>query len=182
MSAHSEIVSGYRTGTWTIDPVHSDVSFTVRHLGVAKVRGHFDTVEGTLVTAENPLESRVEAVIKTESINTRNKQRDDHVRSADFLDVATHPDMVFTSTGIRHDGGDDLLIDGELSLCGVTRPVTLEAEIGGIGEGPGGTPIIGMSAETEINRSDFGVTGGPAGAAVSEKVKISLEIEAALQG
>jgi polyisoprenoid-binding protein YceI len=178
MTTHTEQVPGYQTGTWTIDPVHSDVSFVVRHLGVTRVRGTFDHVEGTVVTTEDPLQSQVTAVIKTASVNTRNDMRDDHVRTADFLDVETYPEMTFTSTGIRFEDGV-YLIDGDLTLRGVTRPVTLETEVGGFGPGmQEGHMVVGFSATTEISRSDFGVTGGTAGAAVSDKIKITLDIEA----
>lgn len=172
-------IPGYLAGTWSIDPVHSDASFTVRHLGISKVRGRFDSVEGTIVTAENPLESSVSATISAESINTNNKMRDDHVRSADFLDVEQFPALEFRSTALRPQG-EGFLLDGELTLRGVTRPVTLELEIGGFGEGPQGK-VVGLSAATQISRADFGVTGGAAGAAVSDKIEIGLDIEALLQ-
>ncbi|MFW6693614.1 YceI family protein [Streptomyces sp. MAR4 CNX-425] len=180
MTTHADQIPDYRTGTWTIDPVHSDISFVVRHLGVAKVRGTFDHVEGTIVTHEDPLQSEVSAVIQTTSVNTRNDTRDNHVRSTDFLDVDGYPEMKFRSTGIREKDGD-YLIDGDLTLRGITRPVTLEAEIGGFaGTGPEGKPVVGFSASTEISRTDFGVTGGAAGAGVSDTIKITLDIEAAL--
>ncbi|WP_419995195.1 YceI family protein [Streptomyces boninensis] len=171
-------IPGYLTGTWTIDPVHSDASFTVRHLGISKVRGRFDNVEGTIVTAENPLESTVTATIPAASVNTNNEQRDGHVRAEDFLDVENHPTLSFRSTGVRAEDEETFLVDGELTLRGVTRPVTLKVELGGFGDGLQGGKVIGLSGSTEINRKDFGITGGPAGAAVSEKITISLDIEA----
>ncbi|MFF0725880.1 YceI family protein [Streptomyces sp. NPDC004134] len=178
MTTHADRIPAYETGTWTIDPVHSDVSFVVRHLGVTRVRGTFDHVEGTIVTHEDPLQSEVNAVIQTTSVNTRNDMRDDHVRTADFLDVETYPEMTFKSTGIREKDGV-YLIDGDLSLRGVTRPVTLETEVGGFAPGQQeGSKVVGFSASTEISRSDYGVTGGAAGAAVSDKIKITLDIEA----
>jgi polyisoprenoid-binding protein YceI len=170
-------IPGYLAGTWAIDPVHSDVSFTVRHLGVSKVRGHFDTFEGQIVTATNPLESSVTATIDAATISTRNDQRDAHVRSEEFLDTARFPTLTFTSTGIRHDD-DTFLIDGELTLHGVTKPVTLTTEINGFGTGFDDNPVVGVSARTEISRKEFGITGGPAGAAVGDKITIMLEIEA----
>jgi polyisoprenoid-binding protein YceI len=171
-------IPGYLTGTWTIDPVHSDASFTVRHLGVSKVHGRFDNVEGTIVTAENPLESSVTATIPAASVNTKNEQRDAHVRAEDFLDVDNHPNLTFRSTGVRAEDEETFLVDGELTLRGVTRPVTLEVELGGFGDHPQGGKVVGLSATTEINRKDFGITGGPAGGVVSEKITISLDIEA----
>jgi polyisoprenoid-binding protein YceI len=170
-------IDGYVAGTWVIDPVHSQVEFTVRHLGVAKVRGRFDAFEGQIVTAEDPLESSVTATIQTASVSTGNAQRDEHVHGDDFLAVESHPTMSFSSTGVRVDG-DDFILDGELTLRGVTKPVSLALEVNGFGTGFEGKPLIGLSASTEINRSEFGVTAGAASVAVGEKVKITLEIEA----
>jgi polyisoprenoid-binding protein YceI len=186
MSSTTVQIPGYVTGTWAIDPVHSEVSFTVRHMMVSKVRGRFDTFEGTIVTAENPLDSVVTASIDLSSINTGQEQRDAHIRSADFFEVEKHTHMTFVSTGIRPDGGD-FLLDGDLTLKGVTKPVTFKLEIGGIGPDAYGATRAGFSASTEINRSDYGVTfngpipGVPGGVAVSEKVAINLEIEGVLQ-
>src|SRR5882724_978136 len=126
MSSTSDI-PGYVAGTWTIDPVHSDVSFTVRHMVVSKVRGFFRTFEGTLVTGENPEDGSVTATIRLDSIDTNQEQRNEHIRSADFFDVANHPTMTFQSTGIRRDGGDWVL-EGDLTLKGVTKQVPLELE------------------------------------------------------
>jgi polyisoprenoid-binding protein YceI len=178
MSTQTDVIDGYVAGTWTIDAVHSDVSFYVRHLGVSKVRGHFATFEGTIVTAENPLDSTVEAVIKTASVSTNNEMRDDHVRGGDFLDVETYPEMTFTSTAIRPQTAELFEVDGDLTLHGVTKTVTLQLELNGFGTHYEGHAIAGFSAATEISRSDFGVTGGAAGAAVGDKIKIALEIEA----
>jgi polyisoprenoid-binding protein YceI len=178
MTTQTESIPGYVAGKWAIDAVHSDVSFYVRHLGVSKVRGHFANFEGTIVTAENPLDSTVSAVIKTGSVSTNNESRDAHVRSADFLDTEQFPEMTFTSTAIRAESGAVFQVDGELTLHGVTKPVTLELELNGFGTHYEGHAIAGFSAATEISRSAFGVTGGAAGAAVSDKIRIALEIEA----
>ncbi|SFF44437.1 Polyisoprenoid-binding protein YceI [Actinacidiphila alni] len=178
MSSQTEVIDGYVAGKWTIDAVHSDVSFFVRHLGVSKVRGSFATFEGTIETAENPLDSKVEAVIKTTSVSTNNEMRDNHVRSADFLDVEQFPEMTFTSTAIRPQTAELFEVDGELTLHGVTKTVTLKLELNGFGTHYEGHAIAGFSAATEISRSEFGVTGGAAGAAVSDKIRIALEIEA----
>jgi polyisoprenoid-binding protein YceI len=178
MTTQTDVIDGYVAGTWTIDAVHSDVSFYVRHLGVSKVRGHFAEFSGTIVTAENPLESKVEAVIKTNSVSTNNEMRDNHVRNADFLDVETYPELTFVSGAIRPKTSELFEVDGELTLHGVTKTVTLQLELNGFGTHYEGHAIAGFSAATEINRSDFGVTGGAAGAAVGEKIRIALEIEA----
>jgi polyisoprenoid-binding protein YceI len=179
MSTQTEVIDGYVAGTWKIDTVHSDVSFYVRHLGVSKVRGHFAAFEGTVVTAENPLESKVNAVIRTDSVSTNNEGRDTHVRSADFLDVEQFPELTFSSTTIRPKSAEVFEVDGDLTLHGVTKTVTLTLELNGFGASFDGTAVAGFSAATEISRGEFGVTGGAAGAAVSDKIRIALEIEAA---
>jgi polyisoprenoid-binding protein YceI len=174
-------IPGYTTGTWAIDPVHSTVTFTVRHLGVSKVRGRFDAVEGTIVTGDALHQSSVTAVIQATGVNTNNEQRDGHIRSADFLDAETHETLTFTSTGVREDDGE-FLIDGDLTLHGVTKPVTLKAEIGGFGDNPGsGSKVLGVSAKTEISRAAFEVGPSIPGAVVSDKITIELDIEAGLQ-
>ncbi|KAA9149747.1 YceI family protein [Amycolatopsis acidicola] len=181
MSAPTTEIPGYTAGTWVIDGSHSDVTFTVRHLGVSKVRGRFDQVETTIVTGENIADSTVNATIRTASIDTNNDQRDEHVRGADFLDVDQFPTMTFTSTGIRADDGD-FFIDGELTLHGVTKQVTLTAELGGFGDGmTPGSKVLGVSASTEISRTDFGVGASVPAAVLGDKVKIELDIEAGLQ-
>jgi polyisoprenoid-binding protein YceI len=186
MSTSAVEIPGYVAGTWAIDPVHSEVSFTVRHMMVSKVRGRFDKFEGTIVTAEDPLASTVTAAVDLASISTGQEQRDAHIRSADFFEVETHPTMTFASTGIRPDGGD-FLLDGDLTLKGVTKPVTFKLEVNGFGPDAFGGTRCGFSATTEIDRTDFGVSfngpvpGVPGGVIVSDKVNISLEIEGVLQ-
>jgi polyisoprenoid-binding protein YceI len=180
----NQALSGYRAGTWQIDPVHSDMSFVVRHMMVSKVRGHFGTFTGTIVTAENPLESRATATIDMTSISTNNEQRDGHLRSPDFFETDSYKEMTFVSTGVRPQD-DGFLLDGELSLKGVTKPITLTVEYNGIGPDAYGGVRAGFSATGEINRSDFNVSfnatyeGG--GLVVSDKVQLRLEIEAVLE-
>lgn len=175
---------GLVAGTWVVDPAHSDVSFTVRHLMVSKVRGQFTAFSGTLEIAEDPTASSVTAEIDVASVNTRDETRDNHLRTSDFFAAEQYPTMTYRSTGIRP-AGEDYLVDGELTLRGVTRPVTLSLEVNGANTDPYGATRAGFSAETEINRKDFGVDwnapidGG--GVVVSDKVRISLEIEAVLQ-
>ena len=177
-------IPNYVAGKWTIDPVHSYVGFTVRHMMVSKVRGHFTEFSGELITADDPLGSSVTATIDLRSIDTSNGQRDDHIRSADFFEVETHPHMTYRSTGLSTDG-DDFILDGELTLKGVTRPVPLALEITGFGPDAMGGIRAGFSASGEINRSDFGVSyNGPipgGGTVISEKVQINLDVEAVLQ-
>jgi len=176
-------VPGYVAGRWTIDPVHSEVGFTVRHMMVSKVRGKFTKYEGELVTGDNPLESSVQASIDLNSIDTGNPDRDNHLRSADFFEVENFPTMTFRSTGVREDGGDYIL-DGELTLKGVTKPVSLKLELGGFGQDPYGGTRAGFTATGEIQRSDFHVDFNAAletgGVVVSDKVSLHLEIEAVL--
>jgi polyisoprenoid-binding protein YceI len=175
-------IPGYVAGTWTIDPVHSEVGFWVRHMMVSKVRGKFNTFSGELVTADDPLKSSVTAEIDLVSVDTNNSQRDNHIRSADFFEVDANKVMTYRSTGIRAEDGEYVL-DGELTLKGVTKSVPLTLEINGFGPDPYGGTRAGFSAKGEINRSDFGVSfglGEGGGTVVSDKVNIQLEIEAVL--
>jgi len=181
MTASTTEIPGYIPGTWKIDSTHSDVDFVVRHLGVSKVRGRFAEVEGEIVTASEITESTVTAVIKADSIDTKNADRDAHVKNADFLDVEQFPTLTFVSTGVRAEDGE-YLIDGDLTVHGVTKPVTLETEIGGFADGmTEGSKVFGISATTEIKRSDFGVGASAPNAVLADKIKIELNIEAVLQ-
>lgn len=184
MSSSAVAIPGYVTGTWTIDPVHSDISIVARHFMVSKVRGHFKEYSGTVVTSENPLDSSVTATINANSIDTNNDQRDGHIRSADFLDVENFPEITFTSTGITQHGAD-FKLQGDLTLHGVTKPVTLNLEISGIGPDPTGGTRFGFSAKTSVLRSEFGMSFHPmmetGGAVVSDKLDVNIEIEAVLQ-
>jgi polyisoprenoid-binding protein YceI len=170
-------IPGYVAGSWVIDTVHSEVSFQARHLGVAKVRGTFDEFEGTITTAVDPLESTVRAVIRTASVCTKNKLRDTNLAAPELLDAERFPTMTFSSTGIRLDG-DDFLVDGDLTIRDVTKPVTLSMELNGFATTPAGKPLAGFSAQTAINRHEFGVVGGPTAVVIGDTVKITLEIEA----
>jgi polyisoprenoid-binding protein YceI len=171
-------------GTWVIDPSHSEVGFSVRHLMVAKVRGTFERFEGTLAIAEDPLASSVTASIELGSINTRDEGRDAHLRSPDFFETDTYPTMTFASTSVTPKGSD-YVVAGDLTLKGVTRSVELALEFNGVHPDPWGGTRAGFSAETEINRKDFGIDfqipmdGG--GVVVGDKIKVLLEVEAVLQ-
>lgn len=171
-------IPGYVVGTWTIDPVRSDVSFTVRNMLVSKVRGRFTTFGGEIVTAADPLASTVTATVDMTSIDTDNERRDEHVRSADFVEVETYPTMTYRSTGMRRDG-EGFLVDGELFLHGVTRPVQLHLQVGGFTTDPSGNTRAGFSATAQLNRSDFGmpIAGG---VLAGDKITIALEIAATL--
>lgn len=161
-------------GTWTIDSVHSDITFSVRHLGVSKVRGSFTDFSGDITVAEDGTPS-VSATINVASVDTRNDQRDGHLRSADFFDTDNHPTATYRSTSVRADG-DDYIVDGELTLHGVTQPASLNLSLEGVGPGAQGGTVAGFEASAEINRGDFGVTGGAG--LVGEKVTLTFNIEA----
>ncbi|MHB1488230.1 MAG: YceI family protein [Acidimicrobiales bacterium] len=178
------VLPNYVAGTWDIDPVHSDVSFMVRHMMVSKVRGRFTTFSGEITTGENPLESSVTAEIDLASIDTGNEDRDNHVRSADFFEADAHPKMTYRSTAIRQ-SGDKYILDGELTIKGVTRNVSLDLEVNGLGPDAYGGTRVGFSATGELNRKDFGVnfnaTMETGGVVVGDKVQLLLEIEAVLR-
>ena len=184
MTTATTQIPGYVVGTWDIDASHSTVGFSVRHMMVSKVRGYFRDFTGEITTAEDPAQSVVTATIDLGSIDTRQEQRDAHIRSADFFDVDNHPQMTFRSTAVRTDGAD-WFVDGELTVKGRTKPVTLELELNGFGPDAYGGTRAGFSAKTEISRKEYGVDidmpmdGG--GVVVGDKISIELEIEAVLR-
>lgn len=169
-------------GTWTVDAAHSTIGFVVRHLVVAKTRGRFGTFDGTITIDEDPLQSTVVASAETASVNTNDEKRDTHLRNNDFFEVDTYPKMTFQSTRIAADGSDYLL-HGDLTIKGVTNPVTFDLEFEGVATDPWGNTKAGFTAETEINRKDWGLDYNAVleagGVLIGEKVKLTLEIEAA---
>ena len=170
------------TGTWTIDASHSEVGFSVRHLGISKTRGRFGAFTGTLqVDAENPANSSVQVEIDATSIDTKDAGRDEHLRSADFFDAEQFPTLSFRSTAVRG-AGSDWTVEGELTIRGVTRPVVLDTELVGLQKDPWGNDRVGFAATTEINREEFGLTWNAAletgGVLVGKTVKIHLDVEA----
>jgi len=179
----SSHIPAYVAGTWMIDPVHSDVSFKVRHLMIANVRGKFHSVDGAIVLADDPHESRVMANIDVSSIDTGDAQRDNDIRSAAFLNAEEYPTMTYRSKAV-HPRGEAFVIDGELSLHGVTRDVELQAELNGFGKDPYGAIRVGFTAVTQISRRDFGIMidmpldGG--GLVIGDTVEVFLEIEGVL--
>ncbi|MFN6546141.1 YceI family protein [Mycolicibacterium nivoides] len=177
------VATDLTAGTWAIDPVHSSINFSVRHLMVSKVRGSFETFSGAVTIAEDGTPS-VSATIDVNSINTRNEQRDAHVRSADFFDAEHYPTATFVSTAVRPDG-DDYVVDGDFTLKGVTKPVSLKLEFNGVNPGMGQGAVAGFEASVVLNRKDFGIdidmpleTGGTV---VGDKITVTLEIEALKQ-
>ena len=177
-------IPGYVVGTWDIDAAHSTVGFSVRHMMVSKVRGYFREFSGAIVTAQDPTQSTVTATVDMDSIDTRQEQRDAHIRSADFFDVGNHTEMTFRSTGVKTDGGD-WTVAGDLTIKGITKPVTLALELNGFGPDAYGGTRAGFSGTTEISRKEFGVDidmpmdGG--GVVVGDKITVELEIEAVLR-
>ena len=170
-------------GTWKLDPAHTGVHFKVRHLMVYNVRGEFEKVSGKIVYDEQDISrSSAEITIDAASINTRVAKRDDHLKSADFLDVANHPHLVFRSTKVEKAGAGKLRMTGDLTIRGVTREVVLEIE-GPTAEiqDPQGNTRVGGSASTRINRSDFGLTWNQVietgGVVVGKEVEVIIDIE-----
>ncbi|MFF9894076.1 YceI family protein [Streptomyces longispororuber] len=160
-------------GRWTLDPFHSAVNFTIRHLGISKVRGRFTEFDAELVVGETPDTSSVTSTIKLASIDTGNADRDAHVRASDLLDVERRPTMTFRSTRLAG-AGEDWTMEGELTIGEVTRPVSLAVEFGGLGEF-GDTRHAGFEATGEIRRSEFGLSFAPG--MLGEVVKIQLDMQ-----
>lgn len=177
-------IPGYRPGTYVLDPAHSEVTFSVRHMMISKVRGTFGVKSATLVAPENPLETTVQASVDVTSVDTKDEGRDQHLRSADFFDTENFPTMDFVSTGARAKNGD-LFVDGDLTIRGITKPVTFEVDFGGFGSDPWGNYKAGASAKAVINREDFGLTWNAAletgGVLVGKDVTINLDLQGALQ-
>jgi polyisoprenoid-binding protein YceI len=171
------------TGTYALDVSHSRLGFVARHAMVTKVRGAFNDFEGTAtIDGDDPSRSSVNVTIKVDSIDTRNKQRDDHIRTNDFLDIENYPTITFASTSIEHDGGDDFQVTGDLTIRGVTKAVTIPLEFQGVVKDPWGNDRVGFEGSVVINRKDWGVNWNAAleagGVLVSEKVTLEFEISA----
>jgi polyisoprenoid-binding protein YceI len=168
-------------GTYAIDADHSYVGFSVRHLMVARVKGRFTSVRGSVMLDDDPLASSVEVTIDVASVDTRNTDRDDHLRSPDFLDVEEHPTLTFSSTGVRDCAEGRFELDGVLTIKGVSRPITLEARVEGVGIDPDGNVVAGFSAHAQIDREDWGLTWNSAlptgGIAVGRAVDLEIEAE-----
>ncbi|MGC5615240.1 YceI family protein [Georgenia sp. Z1491] len=168
-------------GTYTIEPSHSEVGFTVRHAGISKVRGQFTDFAGELVVAEDVAQSTANVTIQSGSVDTKDENRDNHLRSADFWDAENNPEWTFVSTSVDGDA-DEFTLNGDLTIKGVTQPVALAVEYNGAATDPFGQDRIGFSATTTISRKDFGLTWNAAletgGVLVSDKVNITIEVEA----
>jgi len=174
----------YLAGTWKPDLAHSEITFSVRHLAISKVRGSFERFDVTVIAPENPAELTVEATIDVASVNTNQKDRDNHLRTSDFFNVAEHPTWTFRSTAATVDG-DDFTLTGDLTMRGVTKPVTLKGEFGGLVTDGYGQTKAGFSATTKINRKEYGITWNMAveggGLTLGDEVTINLELQLVLQ-
>jgi polyisoprenoid-binding protein YceI len=172
-------------GTYVLDDNHKLLGFVARHLMVSKVRGHFAEGTATINVAEDPLQSSVTATIQTASITTNQQQRDDHLKSGDFLDVEKWPTLEYRSTGVKSVDGNEFVLTGELTIKDVTRAVDLEVTLEGVGRSPYGFDVFGFSAKAEIDRDEFGITWNmvleSGGVVVGRKVKLELEGEAIRQ-
>jgi polyisoprenoid-binding protein YceI len=171
------------TGTYTLDPAHTRIGFVARHAMVTKVRGSFDEFAGTAVLdGANPANSRVEVTIEAASIDTRNAQRDEHLRGNDFLAMQEYPKITFASTGVRQAGETTFEVTGDLTIKGVTNEITIPFEFEGAAKDPFGNERVGFEGSVTINRRDYGVTWNAAleggGVLVSDKVTLEFEISA----
>jgi polyisoprenoid-binding protein YceI len=167
---------------WTLDNLHTHVGFAVKHMMVTTVRGQFKQYSGTLdLDPDDFTKSKFEGEIDVASIDTGNSQRDDHLRTNDFFDAPNHPKITFKSTRIEKKGGDEYVVHGDLTMRGVTKPITLDVEFHGVAKNMHGKTVAGLGATGTINRKDFGVNfnalleGG--GVALGEKVKIEIDAE-----
>lgn len=183
MSTTAPTTSSSLTGSYAIDPAHSRIGFVARHAMVTKVRGSFDEFEGSgYFDADDPSRSHLELAIKAESIDTRNGDRDAHLRSNDFFDMENHPEIRFVSTAVEPLGADSHRVTGDLTIKGVTKPVTVDFELAGPAVDPYGNQRIGLEGSTTVNRKEWGVNWNAAldagGVLVSEKVTLEFDVSA----
>lgn len=173
--------TGLTTGTWTIDPSHTEASFTVRHAGISKVRGTVAITSGTLTVGEDLESSSVTVTLDPATVSTGDANRDGHLKSNDFFEVETHPEWTFTSTAIRESGSHHVVV-GDLTIHGVTHEVELETEFNGTAVDPFGNTRAGFESSVTISRKDYGLTWNAAleagGVLVADKVRIDLDVSA----
>ena len=181
----STIATAVPTGTWNIDPAHSTVEFQVKHLGIATVKGYFSDFHGVLEIGAEGTPAKAYGSVKVESVDTREAQRDAHLRSPDFFDAENHPELTFTSTAIEPVDEDTFTVTGDLTIHGVTQTVTFDAELQGVEQDPWGNERFAVEVTGQIKRSDFGMTFnqalGSGNLLVSDKVKLALDISAVKQ-
>jgi polyisoprenoid-binding protein YceI len=184
-SRSSRKASPVPAGTWAVDTAHSRVGFSVKHLGIATVRGTFESFEGALVVGEDLASGRITGSIEAASVNTQEAQRDEHLRSADFFDVAEHPQITFAADVLAQRDEEEFDIEGELAMHGVTRPISLRAVVQGVETDPWGQERVGIEITGELSRGEYGMKFnqvlGSGNVLVSDKVKISLDISAVRQ-
>jgi polyisoprenoid-binding protein YceI len=172
-------------GTWVVDKSHSSLDFVAKHLMVTKVRGTFGGFSGTIVIGDTPEESHAEAVVEVASLTTGDEKRDGHLHSPDFLDVGSHPEMTFKTTKIQSNGDGEGTVTGDLTIKGITRPVTLHTTFVGLARDPWGGERAAFTATAEIDREDWGMTWNQAleagGVLVSKKVKLEIDVQAVRQ-
>ncbi|MGJ9413627.1 YceI family protein [Aeromicrobium sp. CF4.19] len=171
-------------GTWNLDPTHTEIGFSVRHL-MSKVRGKFETFEGSLTTAEDISASSATVTVDLSSINTGTADRDAHLRSSDFFDVETHPTMTFRATGVTQKGADEFVVTGDLTIKDVTKQLELAVDFLGEGGDPWGGTRVGVEATGEISRKEFGIdfnipVSGANKAMIGDKITITINAEAVL--
>ncbi len=173
------------TGTWTVDPAHSKVGFAVKHMGIATVRGEFTEFEGMLEIAEDLSSAKAYGTVKAESVDTNEPQRDDHLRSPDFFDVAQFPELRFESTSIEALDDEEFRITGKLTIHGVTNDVVLHADLQGTDIDPWGNERVGLEVTGQISRGDYGMKFnqalGSGNMLVADRVKLALDISAVKQ-
>lgn len=170
------------TTKWSLDPTHSEITFKVKHLMISNVTGHFKTFEGTVESeGEDFTTAKVDFSADVASVDTKNEQRDEHLKSPDFFDAAAHPKLTFKSTSLVKDGDDKYILNGELTLHGVTKPVKLDAEFGGFVKDPWGNERAGFEVNGKINRKDFGLqwhaVTEAGGIVVSDDVRLHAAVE-----
>jgi polyisoprenoid-binding protein YceI len=168
---------------WNVDKSHSALEFTVKHMMISKVRGSFSDFEATIEANPSDLtDAKIEFSVDVNSINTRNEDRDNHLRSNDFFDIANNPKMTFVANDIKRKSDDEYAVTGDFTLRGVTKPVTFDVTVEGVGKDPWGNEVAGFSGSTKLNRKDFGLVWNAAletgGVLVGEEVKINIELEA----
>lgn len=185
MSATTSPSTLIPTGTWTVDPAHSKVGFAVKHMGIATVRGEFTDFEGTLEIGEDLSSAKAYGTVRAESVDTNESQRDDHLRSPDFFDVAQYPELRFESTSIERLDDEEFRISGRLTIHGVTNEIVLHAEVQGTDIDPWGNQRVGLEVTGQLSRGDydmkFNQALGSGNVLVADKVKLALDISAVKQ-
>jgi polyisoprenoid-binding protein YceI len=177
----TQVALGSLTGSYTVDPAHSTFGFAARHAMVTKVRGSFNEFEAEVyLDGEDPTRSRGRIVLQTASVDTRNTDRDAHLRSNDFFAMEEYPTITFVSTSVEPKGGDDYAVTGDLTIKDVTKPVTVDFEFTGAAKDPWGNTRVGLEGHVVINRKDWGVNFNAAletgGVLISEKVSLEIEL------